>query len=159
MTRWLPAVALGAAMALVGIIAVGLLGGGTLPTASERADALARELRCPDCQGLSVADSPTGSAQEIRRQVDDLVASGATDDEVREHFVARYGEWILLAPTAPAAWIVPYAVVLGSALALAAWLWRSRRAVTPAGQPAGAPLALTDEDRRQVREEAEALDG
>ena len=93
------------------------------------ADALAAELRCPDCQGLSVADSQTASAREIRRQVDELVACGATDDDVREHFVDRYGEWILLAPTSPAAWILPFAAL---ALGVAA----SRRvARAHGGQP------------------------
>jgi len=105
MKAWLPAVALGGALALVAMVLVFAVQPEPAPTAAERTDALAGELRCPDCQGLSVADSPTRSAQEISRQIDVLVADGATDDEVRAYFVARYGDWILLAPTSPAAWL------------------------------------------------------
>src|SRR5687767_13085882 len=98
MRRHLPAVAIGALLALVALVAVVALRPGAAPTAAERADVLARELRCPDCQGLSVADSPTSSAREIRRQIEELIAGGASDAEVREHFMARYGTWVLLAP-------------------------------------------------------------
>ena len=51
--------------------------------------------------------------QEIRRQIDELVAGGASDAEVRDHFVARYGDWILLAPSSPLPWLVPLGVVRG----------------------------------------------
>lgn len=153
MKGWLAPIALGALLALAGLAAVLAFQPGGAPTAAERSDEISRGLRCPDCQGLSVADSPTRSAQEIRRQVDDLVADGATDAAVRDHFVARYGQWILLAPSSPAAWIIPFAVVLAGAAALGAWLLASRRA------PAPSPVAaLSVEERRQLHEEAEALD-
>lgn len=152
MSRWLPTVALGALLGLLAIVSVLALRPGTPPTAVERADALAAELRCPDCQGLAVADSPTASAQEIRRQIGELVADGATDEEVRAHFVARYGEWILLAPSAPIVWLIPFAVVLAAAAGLVVWLVRRR----PAGTPATGPV--TDAERRRLHDEVEALD-
>ena len=153
MRSWLPAVAVGGALALIAIGALAVMQPGAEPTAAGRADALARELRCPDCQGLSVADSPTASAQEIRRQIEALVAGGATDDEVRGHFVARYGEWIRLAPTSPVTWIVPFAVVLAGVAALGAWL-------TSRGRPSqhASDAGPSAEERRGLREEAEALD-
>ncbi len=132
MRRRLPAVAVGALLALLAILAILWLAP-VAATEPVRADALAAELRCPDCQGLSVADSQTASAREIRRQIDELVASGASDADVRAHFVDRYGEWILLAPTSPAAWILPFA-------ALALGVARSRgvaRATAPATAGAG----------------------
>jgi cytochrome c-type biogenesis protein CcmH len=144
----LPAIAVGAALALVAMLAILWLS----PAGTDRSDALASELRCPDCQGLSVADSQTASAREIRRKVDELVVSGATDDEVRAHFVDRYGEWILLAPTSPAAWILPFVVVTAGVGLLVAWLVRRRP-----GPPE--PVTLDDETRRRLHEEAEALDG
>lgn len=151
MRAWLPAVAAGLLLSLLALGAVLALRPAAPGTDAQRADALARELRCPDCQGLSVADSPTRSAQEIRRQIDELVAGGATDTEVRDHFVARYGEWIKLAPSAPAYWLAPFAVVLGGTIALAAWLRRRR-------PPSGGARRVSVEERRLVREEAEALD-
>ena len=152
MRSWLPALALGGALALIAVVLVLFLQPRPDATPTERADALARELRCPDCQGLSVADSPTSSAQEIRRQIDDLLASGASADEVRAHFVARYGEWILLAPSSPLVWIIPFAVVFGAAGVLGAWLIVRRRASPPP------PSSISPELRQRMREEAEALD-
>ena len=146
------AAALGGVLALVAVaVALTLTQGGSA-TDAERTDALAAELRCPDCQGLSVSDSQTAAAREIRRQIDELVAAGATDDEVRAHFTSRYGEWILLAPKAPLLWLIPFATVIAGMLALAAWLIRRRpRAAT-------APPPLTDRQRRRLHDEAEALD-
>jgi cytochrome c-type biogenesis protein CcmH len=152
MRRQLPTIALGALLALAAIGAVLALRPAPEPSAAERGEALARELRCPDCQGLSVADSPTSSAQEIRRQIDELVAGGASDDAVRDHFVARYGDWILLAPSSPLPWLVPLAVVIAAAGGLGAWL------VARGRRPAAAPPALTPEQRRSLHEEVEALD-
>jgi cytochrome c-type biogenesis protein CcmH len=152
MRRWLPVVALGLVIAVAGIV-VTLVTAGAPPTDGERAATLAAELRCPDCQGLSVADSPTASAREIRRQIDELVAGGATDDEVRAHFVARYGEWIRLAPSSAALWLTPFAVVLAGVVLLGAWLVRRRPRAT-----AAVGATVTEAQRRAVHEEAEALD-
>ena len=153
MRAWLPAIALGGLLAMLGLVALLALQPRADPTAAERVDEISHGLRCPDCQGLSVADSPTSSAQEIRRQIDDLVAGGATDAEVRQHFVARYGDWILLAPASPVVWVIPFAVVLAGAAGLGAWLIARRRAIAP--PPAA---ALSVEERRRLHEEAEALD-
>jgi cytochrome c-type biogenesis protein CcmH len=150
MKAQLPAVAVGALLALVAVIAL-LWVNVPSPTAAERVDALSGELRCPDCQGLSVADSQTAAAREIRRQVDELVASGATDEEVRAHFVDRYGEWILLGPRVPAFWLLPLIIVLAGTTALVLWL-------RGGGPPEATPPEPTDAARRRVREEAEALD-
>lgn len=152
MRRQLPVVALAALLALVAIGVVLAVRPGPAPTATERADTLARELRCPDCQGLSVADSPTSSAREIRRQVDELLAGGATDQEVRDHFVARYGAWILLAPSSPLPWLIPIAVVLAGIAGMLAWLAR--------GRSRGAPPRddIAADERRRLHDEAEALD-
>ena len=152
MRRWLAPAALAAAVA-VSVLAVLLVVSPPDATSADRADALARELRCPDCQGLSVADSPTGAAEEIRRQIDEMLAAGSSPDDVRAHFVARYGDWILLAPSWPAAWAIPIAVVGAGVLLLVAWLTRSPPTESPAR-----PTAPADPLRRRVRDEAEALD-
>ena len=153
MSRSLFPVALGAVLATGALLVVVALSSTEATSPAAQADALAAELRCPDCQGLSVADSPTESAREIRRQIDEMLAAGASPDEVRAHFVARYGEWILLAPSAPLAWLVPFATVLAGIVGLA--MWRVRRgSAAPHGEP-----SLTDPERQRLRDEAEALDG
>jgi cytochrome c-type biogenesis protein CcmH len=147
-------VAAGALLALAALIGVTLVRPSAPPDRVEAAHQIASELRCPDCQGLSVADSPSGSAAEIRAQIDELLASGLSADEVKSHFADRYGEWILLAPRAPLAWILPVLVVLAGIAGLAAWIWRRRGRATVVDDRAAPSLA----ERERIRREAEQLD-
>ncbi|MGH2358543.1 MAG: cytochrome c-type biogenesis protein [Candidatus Limnocylindria bacterium] len=150
-TRLLP-VAAGALAALAALAVVAALRPGPAPTRAEQAESIAAELRCPDCQGLSVADSPTDAAAEIRRQIDALLTGGASPDEVRAHFVARYGDWILLAPSLPWAWWLPFVMLAAGAAALIWWLRSGPRADAEPAPP------VADGLRARARDEAEALD-
>jgi cytochrome c-type biogenesis protein CcmH/NrfF len=115
-----------AVTALLGVMMVALTG--TEPTAEEQSRAIAAELRCPDCAGLSAADSPTQAASEIRRQIDEMLAAGLSPDEIKASFVARYGPWILLTPPGAAPWLVPLAATALGTAVLAWWLLRPGRA-------------------------------
>ena len=83
----------------------------------KRTSAVAAELRCPVCQGLSIQDSPSELALQMRGVVRDQLAAGRTPDEVKRYFVAKYGEWILLEPQAQGfnilVYVLPIAAVLG----------------------------------------------
>jgi cytochrome c-type biogenesis protein CcmH len=98
---------------------------------------IARQLRCPVCQGLSVGDSPSELAQEMRHLVREQLQQGKTPPEVLEYFVQRYGEWILLAPPQRGfnliIWITPFALLLvgGIVVYLGARRWVRRPPVTP----------------------------
>ncbi len=128
------------------------------PTAAERVRSLAAEMRCPDCQSLSVAESRTQAATAIHQEIEGQVAAGKSDDEIRDYFVASYGEWILLAPPEPLVWLLPAAALLAGLGVLLAWYATgSRRAALPAADGGSQPVA--EADRRRVREELEALDG
>ncbi len=144
-------VAAAALLALVGLAAVSALQPAAQPTRAEQAAQLATELRCPDCAGLSVAQSTSASASAIRAEIAAQLSAGAAPDEVRRHFVERYGDWILLSPTSPIAWLLPILVLLAGVVGLVAWLVRRR-------SPAPAPVAAAAADLRRVRDEAEALD-
>lgn len=61
---------------------------------------LASQLRCPVCQGLSIQDSPSELSQQMRDIVRQQLAAGKSPDEVKQYFVGRYGEWILMEPPA-----------------------------------------------------------
>jgi cytochrome c-type biogenesis protein CcmH len=61
---------------------------------------LASEMRCPVCQGVSIQDSPTELAQEMKDVIRQRLQGGETPTEVKAYFVDRYGEWILLRPEA-----------------------------------------------------------
>lgn len=60
--------------------------------------ALASQLRCPVCQGLSIQDSPAELAKQMRAIARQQLAEGRSPEDVRKYFIARYGEWILMAP-------------------------------------------------------------
>lgn len=85
-----------------------------------RTSDVARQLRCPVCQGLSIQDSPSELSQSMRSVVRDQLAAGRTPDEVKAYFVSKYGEWILLAPATHGfnlvAYALPVIVVVGGCL-------------------------------------------
>jgi cytochrome c-type biogenesis protein CcmH len=78
------------------------LGTGPLPDPAQEARAvrLASELQCPVCQGQSINASPAPMAQQMKDLIRSQVADGYTNEEVREYFVSKYGEWVLLEPRA-----------------------------------------------------------
>jgi cytochrome c-type biogenesis protein CcmH len=82
----------------------------------EQARQIAAELRCPVCQNLSVADSPSELAQQMRALVAEQLKEGKTPEQVKAFFVSKYGEWVLLAPEPKGfsllLWVFPYAAAL-----------------------------------------------
>ncbi|UZX15534.1 cytochrome c-type biogenesis protein CcmH [Thermus sp. PS18] len=68
------------------------------PDLSPEVFAIARELRCPVCQGESAAESNSGVAVEMRRLIAEMLKEGKTEEEIKAFFVDRYGEWILYEP-------------------------------------------------------------
>ena len=68
------------------------------PQLQQRYYALTHELRCMQCQNEALADSPVGLAADLRLQVRELLVAGQSDDQIRDHMVARYGEFILFRP-------------------------------------------------------------
>ena len=125
--RWLPWILLG--VVAIGAIAWAAWPGGS-PTAAQRAHNLATELKCPDCEGLSVADSSTASAGAIRADIKQRIAHGESDSEIRQAYVDLYGDSILLSPSSSGlgflVWGLPVvAIVLGAVgLALAFRRWQ-----------------------------------
>ncbi len=64
----------------------------------DRVRDIASDLRCVVCQNLSVADSPSDLAKEMRNLVREMVEQGKTREEIQAYFVSRYGEFVLLSP-------------------------------------------------------------
>jgi cytochrome c-type biogenesis protein CcmH/NrfF len=98
-------------------------------TALERLTrSVAAQLRCPVCQGLSLADSPSELALEMKDVVRDQLRAGRTPDEVKAYFVAKYGEWILLEPPRRGvnllAYLLPAVAIVGGAAII--WLMLGR---------------------------------
>jgi cytochrome c-type biogenesis protein CcmH len=68
------------------------------PVLQQRYYQLTHELRCMQCQSEALADSSVGLAADLRVQVRELLLAGQSDDQIRDHMVARYGEFILFRP-------------------------------------------------------------
>ena len=89
----------------------------------KHAERVGKTIRCAVCQGLSVADSPAPMAQAMMDRIRDQVAAGKSDDEIREFFEQRYGEFILLKPKAQGlnwlVWLGPMAIALGGLVLIA----------------------------------------
>lgn len=129
---------------------------------AEEVELIALQLRCPVCQNLSVADSPSEMAKEMRGLIRERLERGETREEVHAYFVSKYGEWILLSPRASGfnlvVWLLPLAAVLGGAVALVAvlrrWNRRARHRLEGVGHPLPDPAYL-----ERVRRELEATEG
>jgi cytochrome c-type biogenesis protein CcmH len=85
---------------------------------NQRTQEVSALLRCPVCQGLSVADSPSEMAVNMKGQVRELLARGYTQDQILRYFEHSYGQFVLLKPkfngVAAAVWVLPIlAIAIG----------------------------------------------
>ncbi len=86
------------------------------PEMQQRYDGLMHELRCMQCQNQSIADSPVGLAEDLRRDVREQIIAGKTDAQIRDSMVARYGNIILFrppfTPSTAWVWVLPFLLLL-----------------------------------------------
>ncbi len=112
-------------------------------------------MRCPVCQGLSIADSPTESAQAMKQEVREMLAAGYSREQVLGYFERSYGEFIRLSPKPTGfnllVWLLPILGILAGALLIAARL-RSTRPVVR--DTAATPEPELDPYLERVRKEA-----
>ena len=104
------------------------------PDIEEETRAVSAELRCVVCQNLSVADSPSEMAQQMRASVREQLQAGKSPQEIKDFFVSKYGEWVLLKPTDTGfnrlLWWLPLTVLIIGVIAalLLARRWAARKA-------------------------------
>jgi cytochrome c-type biogenesis protein CcmH len=95
---------------------------------------IAQQLQCPICQGLSVADSPSKLAVDMRAVIRERIEAGQPRDDVIRFMTDRYGEEILMNPPRSGftlvVWIAPYVALLAAA-AFLVWRVRDHRAAEP----------------------------
>jgi cytochrome c-type biogenesis protein CcmH len=116
----------------------------TAPDLEDRTREIATELRCVVCQNLSVADSPSEMAQQMRAVVREQLQAGKSPEQIKEFFVSKYGDWVLLRPKTTGfsalLWILPYAAlfigVLGALWFIRRWSKAKKTRNEQAHQPA-----------------------
>jgi cytochrome c-type biogenesis protein CcmH len=116
---------------LAAVVGWGMVSGALDRGDGDRYRELTTTLRCPVCQGESVADSPSENAQEMGALIRQQIEAGWTDGQIRQFFIDRYGRWILLDPPRRGAtlvvWTVPLLAVTGGVIAIASRLQRTPR--------------------------------
>tara|TARA_A100001015_G_scaffold197836_1_gene220673 strand:- start:377 stop:712 length:336 start_codon:yes stop_codon:yes gene_type:complete len=79
---------------------------------------LNKEIMCPVCPGESIDQSQNDLAIQMRFIVTKLVNENKSDQEIKEYFVERYGEVVLMEPSANGfgliAWIVPWVAFIST---------------------------------------------
>lgn len=107
------------------------------PVLERRLQVLAKELRCLVCQNESLADSQADLANDLRREVRELMRAGKSDAEIKTFLVARYGDFVLYRPpvksTTYLLWAGPFVLLLTAAAVLIVLLRRRRQLVREPG--------------------------
>lgn len=110
------------------------------PAMDERMRNLASELRCLVCQNQSLIDSDAPLAVDLRRELRSKLENGATDAEVVDYLVDRYGDFVLYRPRFKAEtlllWLGPLILVVVTLTLFARALRRRNTAVISAGEDA-----------------------
>jgi cytochrome c-type biogenesis protein CcmH len=122
-----------------------------------RVQRLGKQLRCPVCQGVSIADSPSSMARAQLDKVRELVAEGKTDDEIYQYFIARYGEWALLSPSKQGVtsvlWLAPVILLLFGVLFIVMLAKKKPAAAAAVPAAAAAPAEEADPFLEAVRKD------
>lgn len=118
------------------------------PIVETRLKHLAVELRCLVCQNQTLADSNAPLAEDLRREVREMIAKDMSDKEIIDFLVARYGDFVLYRPplkaTTTLLWVGPFILLILGAGALVMTLRRRAHKVID--------VPVTDEEHRRVEQ-------
>ncbi len=121
----------------------------------ERFRTLISELRCPKCQNQNIADSNAPIARDMRDEVYRMLQQGATNQQVTDALVGRFGEFVLYKPQfdqrTALLWATPLIAVLGGVLVVIGIVIRGRRR-----DPSES--SLSDAERRRAEQLLEDRD-
>ena len=130
-----------------------------VPALEQRAQALNRSIMCPVCPGESIDQSQVALAVQMRGIVDEKLAEGWSEDQIRDFFVERYGPSVLLEPPTQGVsllvWIVPPIGVAAAIVVFIAVVRHMRR------RPEESPIEndddeMSDDDLQPYYERIEA---
>lgn len=109
------------------------------PELETRLKKLETELRCLVCQNQTLAESPAGLAGDLRREIRLLADQNKSNEEIKEHLRARYGDFVLYRPPVDGKtyllWFGPFGLLIGGGILL--WIMNRRRV---AGVQPAAPV-------------------
>src|SRR5918995_5443876 len=113
----------GLLVAMAGVLVVLVA---TSPTDADRVESIGERIKCPVCQGESIADSPSQLARDMMALVRQRVAEGQTDEAIVNELLASYSGAVLLDPPASGwtlvLWLAPI-LALGAGVGVIVW-WK-----------------------------------
>ncbi len=116
------------------------------PVTEQRLITISEEMRCLVCQNESLAGSRSDLANDLRREIRNLIQEGKTDEQIRAFMVERYGDFVLYRPPVkPITWLLwigPFAILLAGIVGLLMYLRRRNQEV--------AGVTLSAEDNRRI---------
>lgn len=128
-------------------------------TPDQRAYTLDRELMCPVCDGQTLDQSHAQIAIDMKEIVREKIAEGESNKEIRDYFVARYGEVVLAAPEASGfnllVWLMPVVIAGGGGLAVV-WVLKNMRRKSAEQLAASPNVTLEDQQLKQYLEKVDA---
>ena len=114
----------------------------------QRLAKLSHELRCLQCRNQTLAESPAGLAEDLRREIRVQIRAGKSDQEILAFLTQRYGDFILYKPRVTATtyllWFGPFLLLLAGMFILFRYIKQRRDSITE--QP------MTDDDHRRAEE-------
>ncbi len=131
---------LAATVLLAGFVTVALVTAD--PPLQDRAERIGSLVRCPVCNGESIADSPAPLAQDMMSVVDEQIDAGLSDEQIISNLLASYTDSQRLDPELNgetlALWLVPTTVLVGG-IVLAVKELRRSSPEEPKPAPSGGP--------------------
>lgn len=121
------------------------------PELEQRLKVLETELRCLVCQNQTLADSPAGLADDLRREIRGLALAGKSNTEIKDFLQTRYGDFILYRPPVKSStwllWVGPFALLVVGGVVFLLIVRRRGRGGDDDPDTGGAPTAALAAER------------
>lgn len=102
------------------------------PAQESRYQDMIAQLRCLVCQNQNLADSNAELARDLRARTYEMINAGASDEDIVDFMIARYGDFVLYKPPlrlrTTLLWGGPFALLL---IALIVFFFTVRRSRVP----------------------------
>jgi cytochrome c-type biogenesis protein CcmH len=117
----------------------------------KRMVAISDEMRCLVCQNESLSGSRAELAQDLRREIREMIKQGKSDEEIMSFMVSRYGDFVRYRPPVKSTtwllWFGPFILLAAGIAALMAYLRRRGRELKAGGD---APLTADEQQRAKA---------
>ena len=87
---------------------------------------ISSQVMSPFCPGRLLSDCPSSAASDLRTSIRDMLSEGKTDEEIKDHLYALYGDEIRAAPPTQGfgllAWTIPFVFLCFGGMVVSIWL-------------------------------------